>query len=101
MTDEYLQFGAVAVIFLFAIKEFFAWMRARKENGTSGITPAEREINRRFDEVHGQISGLVKQTDNHIHTIESKVETLSNNIIEMGKEITKLATIVEERMPKK
>lgn len=99
MTDEYLQFGAVAVIFIFAIKEFFGWMRARKENEKSPLSPTDREIDRRFREVHEQIGELVRQTQNHIHTIDTKVETIGLNVVEMGKEITKLTTIIEERIP--
>ncbi len=103
MNNEYLQLGTVAIIFVFAIKEFFAWMKAKKESGISGngANPSEREIDRRFREVHEQITTLVTQTQNHIHTIDTKVETANLNIIEMGKEITKLATIIEERIPKK
>jgi hypothetical protein len=32
MNTEYLQLGAVAIIFIFAIKEFFAWQKAKKNN---------------------------------------------------------------------
>lgn len=101
MTTDILQLGAVAVIFTFAIKEFFLYLRTRKGNGGNGTSPAEREIDRRFKEVHEQINQLVAQTQNHIHTIDTKVETLSGNIVEMGREVTKLATIIDERIPKK
>ena len=30
---EILQLGAVAILFLFAIREFFNWLKNRKENG--------------------------------------------------------------------
>ena len=36
MEPEILQLGAVAIIFLFAIKEFFSWQKSRK-NGSSSI----------------------------------------------------------------
>jgi len=36
MTENLLQLGAVAVIFLFAVKEFFSYLKSRKEGN---VTP--------------------------------------------------------------
>ena len=35
MDQQFLQLGAVAIIFLFSVKEFFGWLKARK-NGSGG-----------------------------------------------------------------
>ena len=38
---------------------------------------------------------------NHIHTVDKKVDTLIGTVNTMGNEITKLSTIIDERIPKK
>src|SRR5258708_38461343 len=39
--------------------------------------------------------------DNHIHSLELRVEQATTNIAELSKTVVKLATIIDERMPKK
>jgi len=43
----------------------------------------------------------IKTMQNCLHTLTSKVEKLDTTIIDQGKELTKLSTIIEERIPKK
>jgi len=57
--------------------------------------------NRRFNDIQKNFEALLLQSNNHIHTVDIKVETLSLNIISMEKELTRLSTIIEERIPKK
>lgn len=56
---------------------------------------------RRFVEMGGRITEAMTLAQNHIHTVDTKVDTLGKGVIEMGKELTRLATIIEERIPKK
>jgi hypothetical protein len=56
---------------------------------------------RRFLAIQERFDGMLLQSNNHIHTVDTKVETLTSSINDMGKEITKLATIIDERIPKK
>lgn len=55
----------------------------------------------RFKEMQGNFNQLLLQSANHIHTVDTKVETLATNMNVMSNEITKLGTIIEERFPKK
>jgi len=55
---------------------------------------------RRFDEMQKNFNGLLLQSNNHIHTVDTKVENLIKTIGIMSNEITKLSTIIEERIPK-
>ena len=57
MEKELLQLGAIAVIFLFFVKEFFAWLKSRK-NGYPKKT---------YDEI-----ALIG--NNHLHSIEEKID---------------------------
>ena len=56
---------------------------------------------RRFKEMNDNFQALLLQSNNHIHTVDTKVEALNLSVTNMGKEIVKLATIIDERMPKK
>lgn len=56
---------------------------------------------RRFTEVQNSFNALVLQSNNHIHTVDVKVETLNASVMAMSNEITRLGTIIDERIPKK
>ena len=55
----------------------------------------------RFKDIQGSFNSLLLQSNNHIHTVDVKVDKLTECVGHMGNEITKLATIIEERMPRK
>jgi len=62
----------------------------------------ERESNnRRFTELGERIDKSMTLAQNHIHTVDTKVDGLTKSVNEMSNEITKLATIIEERTLKK
>lgn len=56
---------------------------------------------RRFSDMQKQITDSQQLANNHIHTIDTKVDEVNINLAAMGKEITRLGTIIEERIPKK
>lgn len=56
---------------------------------------------RKFKDMQESFQSLLLQSNNHIHTVDTKVENLAATISDMGKDITKLTTIIEERIPKK
>ena len=56
---------------------------------------------RRFKEMQESFNGLLLQSNNHIHTVDVKVDKVSENMNILSNEITKLGTIIEERIPKK
>lgn len=55
----------------------------------------------RFKSIQEQFQALLLQSNNHIHTVDTKVDALHGIVGNMGNEITRLATIIEERIPKK
>lgn len=55
----------------------------------------------RFKTMQDSFNALLLQSNNHIHTVDTKVDKLKESIDTMGREITKLGTIIEERVPKK
>ena len=56
---------------------------------------------RRFGDVHKEIEAVNKLNQNCIHTIETKVDTLTSSVNDSKVEIGKLATIIDERIPKR
>lgn len=56
---------------------------------------------RRFKDIQESFQGLLLQSNNHIHTVESKVDKCMDGLGAVGIEIAKLGTIIEERIPKK
>lgn len=72
---EYLNIGAVAIVFVFCVKEFFKWLGKKGQKG---------ELNG-----YGKLllDEMKTQNQNHLHTIETGmndgfdriVDTLNNN----------------------
>jgi len=56
---------------------------------------------KRFAEMGMRITETMTLAQNHIHTVDTKVDALSKGMSGMSNEITRLATIIEERIPKK
>lgn len=46
-------------------------------------------------------SDLVNLRDNHIHTLETKIDNTNSEVTNIKVEIGKLATIIDERIPRK
>jgi hypothetical protein len=55
---------------------------------------------RRFKTTQESFQQLILQSNNHIHTIDVKVDGLNHNVCSMENEITKLSTVIDERIPK-
>jgi len=56
---------------------------------------------RRFKEIQESFQSLLLQSNNHIHTVDTKVDALSTKVGAVENALTKLGTIIEERIPKK
>ena len=58
-------------------------------------------VEKRFQTQQENFNQLLLQSNNHIHTVDTKVEALTKEVVEMGKGIVRLATTIEERIPRK
>ena len=56
---------------------------------------------KRFKDMQDSFATLVAQNQNHLHTIDTKVEALNKNVTALAIEVTRLHTIIEERIPRK
>ena len=77
MPNEIYQLGAVAVIFLFAIKEFFSWLKTKnnKKNGK---------------DINGQLEMLNLKMDNHLSALEARIRTIEKEIAEIKEDIREI-----------
>ena len=61
----------------------------------------EKEANeKRFLEFGTRLDTALSMAQNHIHTVDTKVDALMKLVNSMGNDITRLATIIDERIPK-
>ena len=77
MINEIYQLGAVAVIFLFAIGQFFSWLKAKnnKKNGK---------------DINGQIGMLNVKMDNHLVALEERLRMLEKEMIDIKENIREI-----------
>ena len=62
----------------------------------------EKEANeKKFIELGERINNAFTLAQNHIHTIDTKVDTMVSSVNSLNIKIAQLTTIVEERLPKK
>lgn len=62
----------------------------------------EKEANeKKFAEFSLRLTDAMTMAQNHIHTVDTKVDGLIKVVAEMDKQLTHLATVIEERIPKK
>lgn len=59
------------------------------------------ETERKFADFAVRLDKSYELATNHTHTVDVKVDHLIATVTHMGNEITRLSTIIEERIPKK
>jgi len=72
--QEIYQVGAVAIIFLFAIKEFFGWLKTRNGNGQKTQTETE-------------IASINNKLDNHLTAMNKEITELKEDMREVKGDI--------------
>ena len=76
MESEVLQLGAVAVLFLVGIREFFSYLKLKKDSETSGNGGASTTLSKAI------LGELQTMNSNHLHTIQKCVEDGNRQLIE-------------------
>lgn len=61
----------------------------------------KEDNNRRFTELGEALKSSMTLAQNHIHTVDTKVDALTKEVGCLENSITKLGTIIEERIPRK
>lgn len=84
-----------------------ATILAQKELETKALVLAEQvkgkneENERRFLDMGAKLDTAMSLAQNHIHTVSIQVETLTELVNAINLQVNKLATILDERLPKK
>ncbi len=75
---------------------FAVYLAFRKPQERSEITDAEM----RKDIIALRVD-LVNLRDNHVHTLDTKLDVTNKSVQDLALQLTRLNTIIEERIPKK
>lgn len=59
------------------------------------------ESDRRFSDMTKRLDDAFALAQNHIHTVDTKVDNVAAHVTKLSNEITRLSTIIEERIPRK
>ena len=69
MNQEILQLGTLGIIFLFAVKEFFAYLKMKKIEGNNGLNGAI-------------LRELQSMNQNHLNELRKTIEEGNNRLID-------------------
>lgn len=105
LTPGNITFGLGLLAILFSVYNYFRIPQIDSDKKDALLSQQIQWLvegtERRFKEIQESFNGLLLQSNNHIHTVDTKVEALGLQMVAMSNEITKLATIIDERIPKK
>ena len=85
MSTELLQLGAVAVIFLFAVKEFFIYLKVRKQNGSGSMNAAILQELKTMNTNH--LTSLTKAINDGNKDIVEAIHSKDGQMLELLGEI--------------
>ena len=106
--QELLNYSLGALAILSAIFTAFNYFKKPQDKNTlnDALLKQKSEIEdkyneKRFCDMGTRLDDAFTLAQNHTHTVDIKVDKLIETVTTMGKEITKLSVIIEERIPKK
>lgn len=89
LNAEILQLGTLGIIFLFCAKEFFSYLKSRKET-------TEKKDERKDDEINQAIlNQLQTQNENHLIHIGDSIERLNCSIRDGNEKIIALLSEIK------
>ena len=95
--------GTLAIIF--SVYNYFKNPQVEEDKKASLLAQQvewEKEATeKRFTELGSRLDGSMTLAQNHIHTVDVKVDSVISSVNTMSNEIVELATIINERIPKK
>jgi hypothetical protein len=96
-------FGILAIIF--GVYRYFKTPQIDTEKKDALLAQQvqwSKEITeKRFEDLDKRLGESLAISQNHIHTIDIKVDGIGLTVSQLGKELVRLSTIIEERIPAK
>ena len=90
ITPSNITFGLGIICLIFTVYNYF-----RKPQIEADKIDTVLSLN-----VSNMQKDLINLRDNHIHTIEQKIEATNANLNSLSLQVGKLATIIDERIPR-
>lgn len=78
MDESIYQLGAVAIIFIFFLKEFFAYLKSKSES--SKQDPLDRKQDIQIAKIEERLATIEKLTSNHIAHIQDDIKEIHLDI---------------------
>ncbi len=105
LTTGNITFVLGIVGILFTVYNYFREPQVKSDKTDALLAQqlqwSEQGTDRRFKDMQDRFDLLVAANQNHLHTVDTKVDALRNDFGKMEQSITRLSTIIEERIPKK
>jgi hypothetical protein len=105
LTTTNIMFGLGIMGVIFTIFNYFRNPQITSDKNDAILAQqlewSMQGTDRRFKDMQDSFKDLLLQSNNHIHTLDTKVEAMAGIIAAMGTEFAKLSTIIDERIPKK
>lgn len=105
LTTSNILFALGILGTIFGVYHYFKNPQVEEEKKTGLLSQQvqwEKESNStRFTDMNTALTAATTLAQNHIHTIDVKVDKAIEQISLMRSDIVRLGTIIEERMPKK
>ena len=87
MDAKIVELGALAAIFGLTIKEFFSWMKSKKEKNNGS------EINEKL------LAAITEQNRNHLHEIQKSIEGMCKDLNQGNDRVVKAITDMHTDLP--
>ena len=105
LTPANVMFAINSIAILFGIFLYFKNPQVRSEKLDALLAQkvqwTTEGVDRRFKEVQESFNALLLQSNNQIHTVDTKVDHMGKELSSINVSIATLATIINERIPKK
>ncbi len=76
MSTEILNLGAVGILFFFFLREFFAYLKAKKNGNGNGNVDYKIEL-----------TGINNKLNNHLHDVNNKISSIEREIINIRTDV--------------
>lgn len=101
-TASNIMFAVGLIGIIFGIYHYFRNPQIKSEKFDILIKQTVEFVVKEFNlKLNNLEKAFVNLKDNHIHTIDIKIGENSKSIAHLTTEVTRLATIIDERIPKK
>jgi uncharacterized protein HemX len=101
--DTVFVLGILGV--LFGIYQYFRNPQVAEDKRAAllaqQVKTTSTSVEQRFESMQKNFEGLLLQSNNHIHSLDIKIDAMNKAMTDMRVEVATLSTIIDERIPKK